>query len=420
MMDMAARAICAENELKKRELSKMKAIAAGLLVLAACLYALGRYLGVGYLSAFAEAAMIGALADWFAVVALFRHPLGLPIPHTSILSRNKQSIANGLADFVVEQFLSERIIAQRLGRFDAALHLARWLPQNRVRVSDYLKLAVIRGVAALDDKRIHDFLAAALRSKLQSIDLSGLMADGLALITKNQSHHKILHGGLNRFADYVESPDNTEKIAAFIKGWSENAFVQSMIEPFVPAIRSTLVAKLRAAAEDETNGLYLEFDAQVQGYLSRLQEDEQLQEWMNLKKMALLNHPDFGLQIESLWTQLKDWVVLDLSHSESVIAEKIAQLLQSLEHHLANNEEIRDWLNDQIQTALISAANANKGVVGEMIREEFAGWDDKYMVDRLELYLGRDLQYIRLNGTLVGGLFGLLIYAVSSLIWGGV
>ncbi len=419
MTDIAERAIQAENTLRQRDLARMKWIAAGLLGLAACLYVIGKAYALGYLAAFAEAAMIGALADWFAVVALFRHPMGLPIPHTAIITRNRRSIANSLADFVVVQFLSAEIISERLRRFDAARHLSQWLPQNREKVAAYLNQAIGYGVKALDDRRIHDFIAQAARNKLQSIDLSGFMADGLELVTRDQRHRKILHGGLNRFADYVEHPDNTEKISAFIKGWSDNSFVQSMIEPFVPTIRTAVVNKLRAAAEDESNGLYLEFDEQVRIYLCRLQQDPELQEWITHQKNTWLYHPEFGRQIESLWGQFRDWVVLDLSHADSVIADKMTNLIGELESYLANNEEIRAWLNDQIQAALIRAADANKGMVGDLIREEFAGWDDKYLVNRLELYLGKDLQYIRINGTLVGGLFGLLIYAVTQLVAGG-
>lgn len=417
MTNLAERAITAENTLRQRELDKMKRIAAGLLAFAACLYVTGKILAWGYLAAFAEAAMIGALADWFAVVALFRHPLGIPIPHTAIVTRNKRTIANSLADFVVGQFLSAEVIGQRLKRYDAASHLAQWLPENRAKVTMYLGKAIAYSVKSLDDRRIHDFIAEAARNKLQSIDLSGFMVSGLELVTRNRRHHKILHGGLNRFADYVENPDNAEKISAFIKGWSDNAFVQSMIEPFVPTIKTAVVNKLREVAEDETNGLYLEFDEQVRNYVSRLQLDGELQDWVAQQKNTWLNHPEFGHQIESLWEQLRDWVVLDLSHSESVISGKIMNLLGELEQHLACNEEVRAWINEQIQAALIQAANANKGMVGDLIREEFGNWDDKYMVNRLELYLGRDLQYIRINGTLVGGLFGLLIYAMTKLVW---
>jgi uncharacterized membrane-anchored protein YjiN (DUF445 family) len=360
--------------------------------------------------------MIGALADWFAVVALFRHPLGMPIPHTAIIPRNKRSIANSLADFVVGQFLSAEVIAQRLKRYDAAFHLSQWLPVNRDTVSVYIYKAICHSVTALDDRRIHDFLAQTARKKLQSVDLSGFMVSSLELITRNHSHRKILHGGLNRFADYVENAENTEKITAFIKGWSDNAFVQSMIEPFVPTIRAAVVNKLRDAAEDESSPLYLEFDEQVKHYVSRLQQDPLLRDWVNSQKNTLLDHPEFGIQIESMWNQFRDWVVLDLSHADSVIAVKITGMVGELEQYLARNEEIRSWLNDQIQAALIRAANANKGTIGDLIRDEFANWDDQYMARQIELYLGRDLQFIRINGTLVGGLFGLLIYAVTMLV----
>ncbi len=399
----------------KRRLGKMKWAATGLLVIAALLYALGRARGWGYLSAFAEAAMIGALADWFAVVALFRHPLGVPVPHTAIVTKNKQSIAKGLADFVVLQFLSAEAIKEKFESFDAAAHVAEWLPKNRQKVADYLGIAMEHGVKALDDRRVNDFIAEAARKRLQEIDLSGFIAGGLELLIQDRRHRKILYSGLNRFADYLEDPENAERVAAFIKGWSENAFVQSMIEPFVPSIRSAVANRLRAAAEDHESRLYAEFDALVENYISRLQEDPSLKESLSAKKEALLHHPEFARQVESLWNQFRDWVVIDLSHPDSAISQRMVKMVMELEDHLAENEEFRSWVNGQIQEALIRLANANKGQLGDLIREQLVRWDDRYMVDKLELYLGRDLQYIRINGTLVGGLFGLLIYTATKM-----
>lgn len=396
----------------------MKKIASGLLGLAACLYILGKVMAWGLLAAFAEAAMIGALADWFAVIALFRHPLGLPIPHTAIITKNKFSIANSLADFVLVQFLSAEVIEQRLKRYDAAFHLSQWLavPANRTTIVAYLNKALAYSTHTLHDRRIHTLLSKVVCDNLQCMDLSGFMASGLELITQDQSHRKILHGGLSRLADYVESPDNTEKISAFIKGWSDHALVQNIIEPFVPTIRTAIAHRLRAAAHDETSSLYLEFDEQVKNYISRLHQDAELKVWLNHQKNVLLSHAELSDQIESLWNQLRDWVVLDLSHHESVIGEKIAHLVGELEQCLVTNQNIRSWINDEIQASLIQAANANKGTVGDLIREEFYNWDDKAMVNKLELYLGKDLQHIRINGTLVGGLFGLLIYVVTLML----
>ena len=420
MTHIAKSFIKPETLLRQRDLARMKWIAASLFAFAAGLYVLGKVFAGqhpawSYLVAFAEAAMVGALADWFAVVALFRHPLGLPIPHTAIIPRNKRSIGNSLADFVVGQFLSAAVIEQRLKRYDAAWHLSQWLarPENRATVTGYLSQAAGFGVKALDDRRIHDFLARAARNKLQALELSGFMASSLELLMLNNRHRKILHGGLHRFADYLEDEENTGKVAAFVKGWSDSAWIQSMIEPFVPTIRAAVIKKLRLAAEDEDGGLYREFDQQVSHYLTRLQLDPELQAWVNRQKNTLLNNPEFGRQIESLWNEFRDWVVLDLSHPDSVINGKIANLLGEFEQQLLGNEAVRSWLNEQIQAALIQAAHANKDMIGDVIREEIAQWDDEYMSYQLELYLGKDLQFIRINGTLVGGLFGLLIYALT-------
>ncbi len=417
-MNMAQRALDAEDGLRQYDLRKMQWIAVGLLVTATGLYVLGKIWAWGYLVAFAEAAMIGALADWFAVVALFRHPLGLPIPHTAIIPKNKSSVANGLADFIVTQFLSEATITQRLKDYNAAQHLAQCLAGQRDQVARYVSHAVDYGVKALDDARIHALLVSAVRNKLQTVDLSGLMVNGLTLVTANNSHHKILHGGLNRLADYLDDADNTEKITAFVKGWSDNAFIQSMIEPFVPKIRVVVAHKLREMAEDDNNGLYVEFDAQVRGYLTRLQADATLRSHLEQQKNDWLARPELAQKITSLWQDMHNWVVLDLVCPESIIRHKINGLLAELESNLFEHTALRTWINTQIQTALIHTIHQQKNRIGDWIRAEIIQWDDHYMVQRLELYLGKDLQFIRINGTLVGGLFGLLIYLVTGWVGG--
>jgi len=426
MSEIAASVMQVEATLRQRELDRMKWIAAALFAGAFGLYIAGKVLesrdpAWAYLVAFAEAAMVGALADWFAVVALFRRPLGLPIPHTAIIPRNKRSIGNSLADFVVVQFLSTELIEQRLKNYDAARHLSQWLAasEHRAQAATWLNQVLVYAVKALDDRRIHDFLAHAARNKLQALELSGLIAGGLERVMHDNRHHKILHGGLHRFADYLEDEENAEQVAAFVKGWSEHAWVQSMIEPFIPKIRAAVIKKLRLAAEDENSGLYREFDQQVRSYVSRLQQEGELQEWVDLQQKAMLNHAEFSRQIESLWNEFRDSIVLDMSHPESVVSGKIESLLAEFEQHLLDDQGIRNWLNEQIQKSLIQTANANKGLIGELIREEITRWDDRYMVERLEEYLGRDLQYIRINGTLVGGLFGLLIYAVTMMVTNG-
>jgi len=418
---IAERAYHAETQLKREELARMKRLAASLLLAATALYAVGRFYTHthpvwGYIVAFAEAAMIGALADWFAVVALFRHPLGVPVPHTAIVPRNKASIANGLADFVVGKFLNGEVIKERLSRYDAAQHLSDWLrqPENQQTVARYLKQAIGYGVQSIDDRRIRTFLAEEARKSLEALDISTMLAGGFDMLTRNRHHRKILHEGLNRFAAFLEDDQNEEKIAAFIRGWSENGMYQMMVGSFVPTIRNKVAEKVHILAADEGGRLYAEFDEQIEHYVQRLKSDPAHQEWINGQKNALLEHPEFRQQIDKLWSDFRDWVVLDLSHGDSDLSRRVAGWVSELEHHLANSDPLRDWLNDQIRAALVAAADSNKHMAGDLIRDEIAKWDDRYMVEQLELYLGRDLQYIRLNGTLVGGLFGLAIYAVTE------
>lgn len=416
MQEISLRALTAENTLREYEFRRMKIWAGGLLVLVTVLAGIAKWAHWEYVLAFAEAAMVGALADWFAVSALFRHPLGVPIPHTAIIPNNKARIAQGLSEFVVTHFLNEATVRQKLQHYDAARHLAAWLAQDehRQQVLHYLRLAVQRGVVALDDAALRVALLEVTRSKLQQVDVSSLLVSGLGWITAQKGHRSILHNGLHRLADYLEHPDNQETVTQFIKSWSDNAFIQSMIEPFVPSIRTAVVNKLREVANDDEHTLYTEFDLQVQHYLERLQHDAALREHLNQQKNAWLNQPVFADTLNTLWTELHQWLVLDLARPDSRLHDKLEQGVQQLEIALGEAGALRTWLNEHLQRILLNSVQNQKLRLGEWMQSEVMRWDNAYLVNHLELYLGKDLQYIRINGTLVGGGVGVLLYAIGQ------
>lgn len=416
MQEITLRALTAENTLREYELRRMKIWAGGLLILVTVLAGIAKWAHWEYGLAFAEAAMVGALADWFAVSALFRHPLGVPIPHTAIIPNNKARIAQGFSEFFVTHFLNEETVRQKLQHYDAAQHLADWLAEeaHRQQVLHYLQLAVQCGVVALDDPALRTAFLDVTRNKLQQVDVSSLLVGGLGWITAQKGHRSILHNGLHRLADYLEHPDHQETVTQFIKSWSDNAFIQSMIEPFVPNIRTAVVNKLRAVADDDEHTLYTEFDLQVQHYLERLQHDSALKAHLNQQKDAWLNQPVFADTLNTLWTELHHWLVLDLARPDSRLHDKLVRGVQQLENALSETGELRTWLNQHLQRLLLNSVQTQKLRLGEWMQSEVTRWDNAYLVKHLELYLGKDLQYIRINGTLVGGGVGVLLYGIGQ------
>lgn len=364
-----------------------------------------------WVQAFAEAALIGALADWFAVVALFRHPLGLPIPHTAIVPRNKARVAQALGSFIVTHFLAEATVRQKLQQLDVAAEVARWLaqPAPRAAVRQWLHQVWLRLLTELDDPALQQAGLSWLHQQLRRVDLARLLADGLESTLAERGHYRLLHAGLHRLADALDAPENEEKITRFVKSWSDNAWVQSLIEPFVPSIRQAVAEKLRSVAADESGALYQEFDELVRGYLARLHQEAGVQSRLQQYREDWLARPEWSVW----WRELLDWLRQDSLQADARWQDKLERFLQALEGKLAAGGVWADWLNSQARTGLLGLSQRHKAQLGQWIAAEMVQWEDAYLVQQLELYLGRDLQFIRINGTLVGGLLGLLLHALG-------
>lgn len=398
------------------ELQRMQRWAGGLLLAAAALAVLGHVRHWPWLQAFAEAALVGGLADWFAVVALFRHPLGVPIPHTAIVPRNKVRVASGLSGFIVTHFLDEVTVRQRLQQMAVSAWLADWLsqPVHRQQLMPYLRQGWLRLLAGLEQVGMQQVLLDKARQQLQRMDFSGLMAGGLQNLIAQQVHYRLLHAGLLRFAEYVEAPDNAEKIAKFIKGWSDNAWIQGLMEPFIPGIRTAVAERVRAVAADETGVAYREFDSLVQGYVAQLQQHGTWHDRLNQHKDDWLSQPELAVQLSQLWQEVLDALRQEAMQVDSQWQARMEALLSALESHLAGRHALSCWLDAQVRQAALNLSQRSKGQLGEWMAAEIMLWDNRYLVRQLELHLGRDLQFIRMNGTLVGGVLGLLIYALGQ------
>ncbi|MBS0455297.1 MAG: DUF445 domain-containing protein, partial [Proteobacteria bacterium] len=395
----------------------MKRIALGLLGLAACVYAIAtamdaRHAAWGYVAAFAESAMVGAIADWFAVVALFRHPLGLPIPHTAIIPQNKSRIGANLAGFICNNFLSTPQVLAKLEQFDPAGRLAQWLaqPGNGQQLGRLGVTATRYGLSAFDDERVRAFLGQAAAAGLAKVDLSSLAGQSLEALTEGGRHQALLDDVLQQVASLVEGETVqehiTDAIAREVKALRYVGLDQVAARLATRKVVSVVANTLGDLAAQPDHPLRQRFDAFTREFINRLQHDPGFQARGEKLRADLLAHPALGRYLHGLWGELLGWLHADLLRPESSVGARISDLVQRLGERLSADASMRRWINEQIAAAAPLAIERYREDIRRYIVERVDAWNTSEMTGELERNVGRDLQFIRINGTLVGGLVG--------------
>jgi uncharacterized membrane-anchored protein YjiN (DUF445 family) len=411
----------------------MKSIATGLLVLAAVVYVAAsaleaRHPWLFYVAAAAEAAMIGALADWFAVVALFRHPLNLRfIPHTAILPRNKARIARGLSDFIQQNFLSADAVVARIAAFQPATTLCAWLVrrENAGVLAGYAARLLAYALDALDDARVRRFLHDTASATLRKADFSAAGAQVLDLLTERGRHHALLDAALVAL-DEVLSREETKRYLAeevsrnapFLLKSLNDLLNLKLDEKAALKIVEVAIRKISEIRQDRSHELRQRFDAYVARFIARLKEDEALRARVQATVSELVDSPALAAYIGGLWQQLRDWLAADVRSDSSVTRERLAQMVMALGAKLESDPGIRQWIDEQILRALPPLVEEHRAKIGRFVEEQVNGWQEKRLVDELERHIGPDLQYIRVNGTIVGAMAGLAIAAGTQLVRG--
>ena len=405
----------------------MKRIALGLLCAAALLYALAKFFEprhpwLGYVAAFAEAAMVGAIADWFAVVALFRHPLGLPIPHTAIIPANKDRIGANLAGFICNNFLSTAQVLSKLKEFDAAARLADWLasPAHARTLGDHAVTVARYGIGALDDARVRDFLGRAVTAGLARIDLSRLLGQALDALTAGGRHQALLDDVLAQVAGLIEGEELqgriTEAIAREIKTLRYVGLDQVAARAATRKIVAAVAHTIGELATEPAHPLRQRFDAFVDDFVLKLKHDPEFHARGEQIRAELQAHPALAEYPHGLWDELLAWLHADLARDDSSIRQRVVAMAGSLGARLQRDESIRRWINEQIEAAAPAAIERYREDIRRYIVERVQEWNADEMTAELERNIGRDLQFIRVNGTLVGGLVGLAIYSLTRLL----
>jgi len=418
-------------ENKRRTLTRNKKIAGGLMVAAAILFVIARFQkGIGYwewVAAFAEAAMIGALADWFAVVALFRHPLGIPIPHTAIIPNKKNTIADSLAEFIRDKFLATEALVAKLRSLNPAERLSAYLSseKNAGGVASGLTRVLADSLDVIDDNRVRKILHAAINNRIEKIDLStsaGLLLD---FLRKDNRHQTVLDEVLKRLAAWLAIPESQTKIATAIDKWVNNEY--PLLGRMIPnrdvfmqgageKIANRLNAFIQEVNADPDHELRNKFNDTLTDLIYRLKNDPDLRGKIDVIKHEIINNPALSDYINNIWRDLKAWLHVDLDRQDSKIREKVTEAAAGLGRTLSKSKDLKDSINEHLETMVRNYADGLRTGFAKHISGTIKQWEDKDFVGEIELSIGSDLQFIRMNGTLVGGMIGLLLHAVSLLL----
>ncbi|MGI8610811.1 MAG: DUF445 domain-containing protein [Sphingomicrobium sp.] len=400
----------------------MKAAATGLLVAMAALFAVTRifeprYPALGYVKAFAEAAMVGGLADWFAVTALFRHPLGLPIPHTAIIPRNKDRIGEALASFLKENFLIAAVVARRMRNIDIAGAAGRFLraPEGEgTRIRHGASRLIADIFEGLDDERLGGIVKSAISSRIRAMEVSPLLGHALASAINEDRHVPMLEAAIRWSARVLDSNeslirDMVRKRASWVLKLA--GLDTKLADSIMEGLRKLTVEM----STDPTHPVRRNIEEALAQLANDLQTNPETRARVEAMKEELLANQSVSLWLDTLWQRGREAIIRAARNPDAALAGKLGEVLKSMGTTLEGDPRIRAAINQFARRAVAGLAASYGGSIVKLVSETVRSWDAGTITARLEAAVGRDLQYIRINGTLVGGLVGVILHALDGI-----
>jgi uncharacterized membrane-anchored protein YjiN (DUF445 family) len=403
-------------------LKRIKLLATLLLVGTAALFGVARYYepthwAWGYVASFAAAATVGGLADWYAVVALFRRPLGLPIPHTAIIPRNHQRIADNLGVFIETNFLAPEAVEKKLGEVDFAAQVAEWLSdrERSAALAGFVVKLLPQTLTAIDQSGLRTFLGERVRAELERVELAPLAAGLLSAVTETGRHQRLLNELLGALDKVLTNEEALAALREKIRKELPALFNLYRADAYLlRKIVASTTAFIEEARGDPDHALRREFDGFVRGFIERLRHSTDFAERAERLKHDLLARPEVVALAEGAWDSLRAFLERDAASGESQIRRQLETMLVDIGGQLARDAAIRAEINRGMVRVLADFVQSQKSGVGRFIADQVKSWDIDVLIGRIELTVGRDLQYIRFNGALIGGLAGLALHALEQ------
>ena len=407
---------------RARDLRRIKLAATALLVFTAALFVVARHFepthwAWGYVASFAAAATVGGVADWYAVVALFRRPLGLPIPHTAIIPRNHLRIADTLGEFIETNFLAPEPVEKRLREVDFAALVADWLiePERAAALADFVLRLLPQTLGAIEQSGLKGFLGKRIMTELERIELAPLAAGLLSAVTEKGRHQRLLDELLGALEKVLTNEETLAALRERIRKELPALFNLYRADAYLlRKIVASTSGFIQDARADRRHPLRLEFDSFVTGFIEQLRSSQAFARRAESLKRDLLARPEIAAIAEGAWESLRTFLEQDSRAPDSQIRRQLEAMLIDIGGQLARDPAIRAEINRGMVRVLADFVQSQKSGVGRFIADQVKAWDIDMLIGRIELTVGRDLQYIRFNGALIGGLAGLALHALEQ------
>ena len=416
----------ADDRAKLAALKRTKFLATGALALCLLVFLAaraleGRWPALAFVAAFAEAATIGGLADWYAVVALFKRPLGLPIPHTAIIPSNQERIADNLGQFIETNFLAEGPIREKLEQVDFAQLVSEWLA-DRARaeeLSRFITRLVPQMLSAVEGSGLRDFVTGRAIDQLEKVPIAPLAADLLAAFTDDRRHQRLFDEMVKVFARFLSDEEALgvirDKIRKELPTLANLFRADAYLLNKIVASAGSLMDEVKA---DKDHPLRAEFDRFLHGFVDKLRKSKAYASRAEKLKHDFLARPELRVLGEEMWAGLRGFIEQDARADNSLVRKHLAGLLVDVGRQLAHEPQIRADMNQGFVVALAAFVEKQKSAVSAFIAEQVKSWDLGQLTRLIELNVGRDLQYIRFNGMLIGGIAGVVLYIGELLVFG--
>ncbi|MEO9599032.1 DUF445 domain-containing protein [Parasphingorhabdus sp.] len=398
----------------------MKIIATGMLVVMAIIYFTSKsyesvHPALGFVRAFAEAAMVGGLADWFAVTALFRHPMGLPIPHTAIIPRNKDRIGNTLANFLKDNFLISKLVAQRMRNVDLASGIGRFLKSpsgEEGRLKSGASRLLGDAIASLDKDRLGTMFKGAVKTQAIGLDIATPMGQILEAIMAEKRHGPLIDSTI-RWA--YRTLDTNEPVIRNIVTERANTVMRwtGLDDRVANEVLDGLYKLLADMAADPNHPVRAKTEETLSELAIELKHDPELRQKVNEWKLEMVDNPAIASWLDGIWEQGREALLKAARDPDGAMAGQFGDALMQLGNSLQQDKQLNRQINRFGRRAIVGVVASYGDNIVKLVSDTIHGWDAQTITDRVENAVGRDLQFIRVNGTLVGGLVGLCLHTLG-------
>ncbi len=406
---------------KKIQLRKYKMFATGLFVLMAVIFVVMTILEkknpahwIGYIRAFSEAAMVGALADWFAVTALFNYPLGIKIPHTNLIENSKERIGDNLGNFVVENFLSPQNIRPYIQKIKISNFVGDWLSKerNQENLMKEVSTIILDILNKLDDTAVVSFIGKKAKEMSDDLKINQIVGNGIEYILDKKDHQRFITNLSKQIKEYVIN--NQEMVKQRVKSESYFLIPKFVDDGIADKITSGLSKYFEEVELDENHSLRTEITQKLYSFSKEIQTDEKWVEEFKAIKNDFLKEEKIQQYSQDIWLSIKKSLSSELEEDQSALKNYLRKNLAELSANLKTDEVFQNKIDHWVRATAYKYILKNTHQFGALISSTVGNWEGKELSAKMELEVGKDLQFIRVNGTLVGGLVGLIIYTVTE------